>query len=190
MPARDLIELIAWLKANPNRASMGTGNSVARVVTTFFQKETGTQLTIVPYRGFTPAMQDLVAGQIDLLFEAPNGLSLVRAGSIKAYAVTSDTRLTLAPDIPTVTELGLPALSFPNWFGLFAPSGTPRDMIGKLNAAVVEALADMAVQSRLAEIGMEVFPRERQTPEALGSLVKAEAEKWGPIIKDLGIKIE
>jgi tripartite-type tricarboxylate transporter receptor subunit TctC len=113
MPAKDLNELIAWLKANPNRASMGTANSIARVVTAFFQKETGTQLTIVPYRGFTPAMQDLVAGQIDLLFEAPNGLSLVQAGSVKAYAVTSDTRLTLAPDIPTVSELGLPALSFP-----------------------------------------------------------------------------
>jgi tripartite-type tricarboxylate transporter receptor subunit TctC len=190
MPAKDLYELIAWLKANPNRASLGTGSAGARVVTAFFQKETGTQLTIVPYRGFTPAMQDLVAGQIDLLFEASNGLSLVQVGSIKAYAVTSDTRLTFAPDIPTVSELGLPALSFPNWFGLFAPGGTPRNMIGKLNAAAVEALADPTVQSRLAESGMEVFPREQQTPEALGALVKADAEKWWPIIKDLGIKVE
>jgi tripartite-type tricarboxylate transporter receptor subunit TctC len=146
MAAKDLNELIAWLKANPNRASVGIAAPVARVITAFFQKETGTPLTVVPYRGFTPAMQDLVAGQIDLLFDAPNGLSLVQAGSIKAYAVTSDTRLTLAPDIPTVSELGLPALSFPNWFGLFAPRGTPRNMISKLNAAAVEALADPTVQ--------------------------------------------
>jgi tripartite-type tricarboxylate transporter receptor subunit TctC len=124
------------------------------------------------------------------LFEAPNGLSLVQAGSVKAYAVTSDTRLTLAPDIPTVGELGLPALSFPNWFGLFAPSRTPRDMIGKLKAATVEALADRAVQSRLADLGADIFPRERQTPEALAAMVKADAEKWWPIIKELGIKAE
>jgi tripartite-type tricarboxylate transporter receptor subunit TctC len=188
MPAKDLNELIAWLKANPNRASVGIAAPVARVITAFFQKETGTPLTVVPYRGFTPAMQDLVAGQIDLLFDAPNGLSLVQAGSIKAYAVTSDTRLTLAPDIPTVSELGLPALSFPNWFGLFAPRGTPRNMISKLNAAAVEALADPTVQSRLADLGAEIFPRERQTPEALGAMVRAEAEKWWPIIKELGIR--
>jgi tripartite-type tricarboxylate transporter receptor subunit TctC len=189
MPTKDLNELIAWLKANPNRASMGIAAAVARVITAFFQKETGTQLTRVPYRGFTPAMQDLVAGQIDLLFEAPNGLSLVQAGSVKAYAVTSDTRLAVAPNIPTVSELGLPALSFPNWFGLFAPGGTPRNMIGKLNAAAVEALADSAVQSRLADLGADIFPRERQTPEALGAMVKAEAEKWWPIIKELGIQV-
>ena len=188
MPAKDLNELIAWLKANPNRASVGIAAPVARVITAFFQKETGIPLTVVPYRGFTPAMQDLVAGQIDLLFDAPNGLSLVQAGSIKAYAVTSDTRLTLAPDIPTVSELGLPALSFPNWFGLFAPRGTPGNMIGKLNAAAVEALADPTVQSRLADLGAEIFPRERQTPETLGAMVRAEAEKWWPIIKELGIR--
>ena len=104
--------------------------------------------------------------------------------------MTSDTRLTLAPDIPTVSELGLPALSFPNWFGLFAPRGTPRNMIGKLNAAAVEALADPTVQSRLADLGADIFPRERQTPEALGAMVKAEAEKWWPIIKELGIRAE
>ena len=190
MPAKDLNELIAWLKTNPNRVSMGIAAPVARVITAFFQKETGTQLTVVPYRGFTPSMQDLVAGQIDLLFDAANGLSLVQAGSIKAYAVTSDTRLTLAPDIPTVSELGLSALSFPNWFGLFAPRGTPRNMIGKLNAAAVEALADPTVQSRLADLGADIFPRERQTPEALGAMVKAEAEQWWPIVKELGIRAE
>jgi tripartite-type tricarboxylate transporter receptor subunit TctC len=115
-------------------------------------------------------------------------LLLARAGSIKAYAVTSDTRLTLASDIPTVGEMGLPLLSFSAWWGLFAPKGTPRDIIGKLNAATVEALADPLVRSRLADLGMEIFPRERQTPEALGALVKADAQKWWPIIKELGIK--
>ena len=135
-------------------------------------------------------MQDLVAGQIDLFFGTPDQLPLVRAGSIKAYAVTSDTRLALAPDIPTFAEMGLPALSYSAWFGLFAPKGTPKDIIGKLNAAAVEALADPAVRSRLVDLGLEIFPREQQTPEALGALVKADAEKWWPIIKELGIKAE
>ena len=133
-------------------------------------------------------MQDVAAGQIDLAFANPDLLPLMRAGSINAYAVTSDTRLTVAPDIPTFAEMGRPALSWSFWFGLFAPRGTPTDIIGKLNAAAVEALADPAVRSRLAELGYEAFPRERQTPEALGALVKADAEKWWPIIKQLGIK--
>ena len=116
--------------------------------------------------------------------------ALVRAGSIKAYAVTSDTRLALAPDIPTFAEMGLPTVSYSGWFGLFAPKGTLKEIIGKFNAAAVEALADPAVRSRLIDLGMEVFPRERQTPEALGALVKPDAEKWWPIIKELGIKAE
>ena len=135
-------------------------------------------------------MQDLLAGQIDLLFYTPDLLPLMRAGSIKAYAATSDTRLTLAPDIPTFAEMGLPALSWSNWSGLFGPRGTPRDIIGKLNAAAIDALADPAVRSRLVELGGEVFPREQQTPEGLGALVKAGAEKWWPIIKELGIKAQ
>jgi tripartite-type tricarboxylate transporter receptor subunit TctC len=130
----------------------------------------------------------LAAGQIDLWFGAPEQLPLVRAGSIKAYAVTSDARMAVAPDIPTFGEMGLPALSFSQWDGLFAPRGTPKDIIGKLNAAAVEALADPAVRSRLAGLGVEVVPREQQTPEALGALVKSDAEKWWPIIKELGIK--
>jgi tripartite-type tricarboxylate transporter receptor subunit TctC len=135
-------------------------------------------------------MQDLLAGQIDLFFDTPVQLPLVRAGSIKAYAVTSDTRLALAPDIPTFAEMGLTALSYSAWLGLFAPKGTPQDIIGRLNAATVEALADPAVRSRLVDLGYEVFPRTRQTPEALGALQKADAEKWWPIIKELGIKAE
>jgi tripartite-type tricarboxylate transporter receptor subunit TctC len=135
-------------------------------------------------------MQDLVAGQIDLYFGSPDQLPLMRAGSVKAYAVTSDTRSALAPDTPTFAEMGLPALSYSAWNGLFAPRGTPRDIIGRLNAAAVEALADPAVRSRLVDLGYEVFPREQQTPEALGALVKADAAKWWPIIKELGIKAE
>jgi tripartite-type tricarboxylate transporter receptor subunit TctC len=188
MPAKDLNELIAWLKANPNKASAGFPSVSYRLVATFFQKETGTQLTLVPYRGGAPATQDLLAGQIDLLFAAPDKLPLVRVGNIKAYAVTSDARLASAPEVPTFSEMGLPTISFSDWSGLFAPKGTPRDIIGKLNAAAMEALVDPAVRSRLIELGLEIFPRDQQTPEILGALVKADAEKWRPIIKELGIK--
>jgi tripartite-type tricarboxylate transporter receptor subunit TctC len=144
----------------------------------------------VPYRGNAPAVQDLAAGQIDLFLGTSNELPLMRAGSIKAYAVTSDTRLAVAPDIPTFTEMGLPRVSYSSWVALFAPGGTPKDIIGALNAAAVEALADPALRSRFVDLGLEVFPRERQTPEALGALMKAGAEKWWPIIKELGIKAE
>jgi tripartite-type tricarboxylate transporter receptor subunit TctC len=188
MPAKELNELIAWLKANPNKASAGIAAPVFRLLAASFQKETGTQFTLVPYRGGAPAIQDLVAGQIDLFFGTTVFIPQVRAGSIKAYAVTSDTRMALAPNIPTFAEMGLPALSFYNWAGLFAPKGTPKDIIGKLNGAAVEALAEPAVRSRIVDFGYEIFPRERQTPEALGALVKADAEKWWPIIKELGIK--
>jgi tripartite-type tricarboxylate transporter receptor subunit TctC len=190
MPAKDLSELIAWLKAHPDKASAGITTVGFRLINMLFQRETGTQFNLVPYRGSPPVMQDLLAGQIDLWFGSTDQLPLVRAGSIKAYAVTSDARSTLAPDIPTFGEIGLPALSISTWVGLFAPRGTPRDIIGKLNAAAVEALADPAVRSRLADLGSEVFPRDRQTPEALSAWQKAEMEKWWPIIKQAGIKAE
>jgi tripartite-type tricarboxylate transporter receptor subunit TctC len=191
LPAKDLKELIAWLKANPNKASMGALSASGRLLAAFFAKETGTQFAFVPYRGNAPAVRDLLAGQIDLLFDTPsNSLPHVRAGSIKAYAVSSDMRHVLAPDIPTFAEMGLPTVSFSGWFGLFAPKSTPKEIIGKLNAVVAEALADPAVPSRLADLGLEIFPREQQTPEVLGALVKADAEKWWPIIKEFGIKAE
>jgi hypothetical protein len=191
MPATNLNELIGWLKANPNsKASAGIASVERRLVAAFFQKETGTNFALIPYRGTAPAMQDLVAGQIDLLIDTPIQLPLVRAGSIKAYAVTSDTRLALAPDIPTFAEMGLPTLSYSQWFGLFAPKGTPTEVIGKLRVAAAEALANPAARSRLVELGLEVFPRDQQTPEALGALVKAGAEKWWPIIKASGIRAE
>jgi tripartite-type tricarboxylate transporter receptor subunit TctC len=188
LPPNDLGELIAWLKANPSKETAGIQIASIHLMAAFFQKETGTQFTLVPYRGSAPAMQDLVAGHIDLLFDALSQLPLVRAGAIKAYAVTSDARLAMAPDIPSFSEMGLPALSFSGWVGLFAPRGTPKDVIAKINAAAVEALANPAVRSRIADFGYEVFPRERQTPEALGTLVKSDAEKWWPIIKDSGIE--
>jgi len=188
--AANVNDLIGLLKADPGNASVGIGSNGLRLLTAFFQKETGTQMTFVPYRGVAPAMQDLLAGQIDLMFSGPEQLPLIRAGSVKAYAVSSDVRLASAPDIPTFREMGLPALSYTTWAGFFAPKGTPKDIISKLNAAAVDALADPAVRSRFVDLGMEIVPRERQTPEALGALVKAGAEKWWPIIKELGIKAE
>src|SRR5215467_7592912 len=190
LPAKDLKELIAWLKTNPNKASAGVITVGSRVFMALFQKETETRFTVVPYRSLAPELQDLVAGRIDFFFDTPVQLPHVRAGDIKAYAVTSDARLAQAPDIPTITEMGLPSLSYSAWEALFAPKNVPQEIIGKLNAAAVEALADQAVRSRLADLGFEVYPRERQTPEALGALRKADSEKWWPIIKGLGIKPE
>jgi tripartite-type tricarboxylate transporter receptor subunit TctC len=190
MPAKDLKELIGWLKANPNKASMGVTAVGPRLEASFFQKETGTQFTLVPYRGTAPAVQDLAAGQIDLWFGSPDQLALIQAGGIKAYAVTSETRSALAPEVPTFAELGLPKISWSAWYGLFAPKNTPKEIITQLNAAAVEALADRAVRSRLLDLGFEIFPREQQTAEVLGALVKADAERTWPIIKAAGIKAE
>jgi tripartite-type tricarboxylate transporter receptor subunit TctC len=190
LPATDLKELIAWLRANPNKALAGVATVSYRMVTALFQKETGTRFALVPYRGFAAEMQDLVAGRIDFVFDTPVQLPFTRAGNIKAYAVTSDARLSQAPDIPTFSEMGLPSVSYSAWQALFAPKNVPKEIIGKLNAAAVEALADGAVRSRLADLGLDVYPRERQTPEALAALRKADAEKWWPLIKELGIKPE
>src|SRR5271169_335702 len=171
MPAEGLSELIAWLKAHPNQASAGMNTLTFRLVAALFQKQTGTQFTIVPYRAAGSLLGDLVAGQIDLgLGTLTSHLPLVRAGSEKAYAVAGKTRTALAPDIPTFAEMGLPEVTYTNWYGLFAPRGTPKDIIGKLSAAAVDALSDPAARSRLAELGYEAFPRDRQTPEALAAL--------------------
>jgi tripartite-type tricarboxylate transporter receptor subunit TctC len=190
MPAQNFNELIAWLKANPNQASAGAFTAALRTLWALFRKETATQITLVPYRGEAAAIQDLIAGQIDLLFEGVDSLPLVRSGSIKAYAVTGDARSMLAPEIPTAAEMGLPAISYSTWFGFFAPRGTPRDIVTKLNAAAVEALADPAARSRLIDLGLEIFPREQQTPEALGALQRADAARWWPLINEFGIKVE
>jgi len=184
IPAKDFNELIVWLKANPDKASAGIGAAAFHIETALLQKQTGTKFTLVPYRGSAPTTQDLVAGQIDMMFDLPTSLPLKRAGSIKAFAVTSDTRWAQAPDIPTFVEMGLPALSFSGWYALFAPKGTPKEIIDRLDGAAVQALADPAMRFRFADLGLEIFPRERQTTEALDALVKADAEKWWPLIKD------
>jgi tripartite-type tricarboxylate transporter receptor subunit TctC len=186
MPAKDLKEFIAWLKANPNKATQGHPGfgSDMHVAGLLFEKQTGSSFQSVPYRGGALATQDLVAGQIDFMMSAPTeALPQVRLGNIKAYAVTAKTRLAAAPDIPTVDEAGLPGFYFSSWWGLWAPKHTPKNIIAKLNAAVVDALADQAVGQRLADLGQEIFPRDQQTPEALGAFHKSEIEKWWPIIK-------
>jgi len=192
-PATDLKSFIAWLRANPDKASEGTAGagSPQHVSGVFFQKATGTRFQFIPYRGAAPAMQDLLAGHIDMIIDDPtNSLPQVRAGRIKAFAVTSKTRLAAAPDIPTVDEAGLPGFYFSRWHALWAPKGTPRDAIAKLNAAVVAALADAGVRAKLADLGQDIYPREQQTPEVLATLHRAEIEKWWPIIKAAGIKME
>jgi len=190
IPAKDLKELIAWLKANPDKASQGTTTAGTHALGAFFQKETGTRFQFVPYRGTAPAIQELVTGQIDLVFDSAANMSQVQAGNIKAYATTNNTRLALSPDVPTVGEFGLSTLSFTSWYGFFAPKGTPKEVISRLNAAAADALDDATVRHRLTEINMELFPRDQWTPEALGTLVKAEIEKWWPIIKAANIKSE
>jgi tripartite-type tricarboxylate transporter receptor subunit TctC len=193
VPATNLKEFIAWLQANGNTATAGTAGagSASHIAEIFFQRQTGTNFALVPYRGTGPAMNDLVAGQIDLILDqASNSMAQVRAGTIKAYAVTARTRLPAAPEIPTVDEAGLPGLYISVWYGLWAPKGTPKDIIAKISAAAMAAMADPAVQKRMADFGLEVPPPAQQTAEALGALQKAEIEKWWPIIKAANIKGE
>ena len=192
MPASDLKELIAWLKANPDKASLGQAGpgSPAHVAGILFQKQTGTRFQFANYRSVAQAMQDLIAGHIDLMIFATIALEHARAGSIKAYAVTAKQRLAIAPDIPTADEAGVPGFHTSPWFALWAPKGTPRDVIERLNGAVVDALADPAARTRLTGLGYEIVPREQQTPEALAAFQKAEIAKWWPILKEAGIKAE
>jgi tripartite-type tricarboxylate transporter receptor subunit TctC len=193
VPANTLQELIAWLKANSATATQGTAGlgSASHVSGVYFQAITGTRFQFVPYRGAGPAMQDLVAGQIDMMIDqAANSLPPVRAGLIKAYAVTDKTRLTAAPDIPTVDEAGVPGLHISTWHALWMPKGTSKDIITRLNGAVVDALAEARVRQRLADLGQELPPPEEQNPETLAAFHKAEIEKWWPILRAANIKVE
>jgi tripartite-type tricarboxylate transporter receptor subunit TctC len=193
LPAKDLGDLIAWLKANPDKASAGTAGvgGVSHVAGVFFQQKTGTRFQFVPYRGTNLALQDLMSGQIDLLIDqAVSALPYVRAGRVRTYAVTARTRLASASEIPTVDEAGLPGFYISVWNALWVPKRTPIQVIAKLNAAAREAMADPVVRQRLSELGLEIPSLDQQTPEALREFHKAEIEKWWPIIRAAHIKVE
>jgi tripartite-type tricarboxylate transporter receptor subunit TctC len=193
LPAANLKELIDWLKANPDKASVatiGTG-SPAHVWAVFFRDKTGTHYQLVPYRGAAPVMQDMIAGRIDFAaLEASSTLPYVKSGQIKAFAMLVNSRWGPAPDVPTIAETGYPGLEMPYWNGLWVAKGTPKGVIARLNQAVVETLADPAVRQRLTEMGQDIPSREQQTPEALGKLHRADIEKWWPIMKAANIKSE
>jgi tripartite-type tricarboxylate transporter receptor subunit TctC len=192
-PANDLKEFIAYLKANETKISQGNSGigTPSHVGGLLFQKAIGATFTMVPYRGAGQSLQDLVGGNLDVMLDTP-ALSLpqVRGGMIKAYAVAAKTRLVTAPEIPTTDEAGLPGFYFSFWHALWAPKGTPKEIIGKLNDAVVKTLADPAIRGKLIDLSQDIFPREQQTPEALYAFHKAEIEKWWPIIKAADIKAQ
>ena len=193
LPVDDLSGLIAYLKANPDKASVGIAGvgAAGHLAGISFQKETGTTFQFVPYRGNAPAMQDLLAGQIDFMIEpSSNFRSLIATGSIKPFAVTGKTRLSSSSDIPTADEAGLSGFVASLWYGLWVPKDTPKDIIAKLNAIMVQVLADPSVQKRFDELGIQITPLARQSPEALRGFQKAEAERWWPIIKASNLKSE
>ena len=191
LPPNNLKELIGWLKTNPDKASVGIPGvgGTGHLTGLAFQKATGTSFQFVPYRGNAPALQDLIAGQIDMQIEpASNFYGQVKAGTIKPFAITSTARVSAAPDIPTADEAGLPGFQAVLWYGLWAPKNTPKDIVAKLNAVMVETLADPAIKKRFTDLGLAAPPREQQTPEALRAFQKIEADKWWPIIKAANIK--
>jgi len=193
LPADDLRELITYLKANPDRASVGIAGvgATGHLAGISFQKQTGTKFQFVPYRGNAPAMQDLLAGQIDFMIEpSSNFKSLVGTGSIKPYAVTGKTRLSSSSDIPTADEAGLSGFVASLWYGLWVPKNTPKDIVEKLNATMRQVLADPSVEKRFEDLGIQVSPRDQQSPEALRAFQKAEMERWWPIIKASSLKAE
>jgi len=193
LPPTNLKELVAWLKERPGQATVGIAGvgGGADVLGTYFQRDTGTKVQFVPYRGGAPMIQDLVAGQIDLTFtQVASSLPQVKGGQIKAYAVMASKRWWAAPDTPTFDEAGVPGLYASFWHGFWAPKGTPKDVLAKLQAAVVETLADPGVQQRFKDLGQEIWPRDKQNPQALAAQHKAEIDKWWPIIKAAGIKAE
>jgi tripartite-type tricarboxylate transporter receptor subunit TctC len=185
--------LITWLKANPDKASVGIAGvgAAGHLAGISFQRETATRFQFVPYRGNAPAMQDLLAGQIDFMIEpSSNFRSLVATASIKPFAVTGKTRLSSSPDIPTADEAGLPGFIASLWYGLWVPKDTPKQIVEKLNATMRQVLADPAVGRRFADLGIEISPQDQQTPEALRAFQKAEMERWWPIIKASNLRAE
>jgi tripartite-type tricarboxylate transporter receptor subunit TctC len=193
LPANDMREFVAWLKANSDKVSMGSvgAGSPGYLLGAMLRKETETNFQIAVYRGVALAMQDLVGGQIDMAFSNPaTAMPNVRAGAIKAYAVTAKNRLAIAPDIPSMDEAGLPGLQFSLWAGVFAPKGTPKEIVATLNNAAMNAMADPGLRQKLISQGFEIAPRERQSPEALAAFQQAEIKKWWPIMREAGIKAQ
>src|SRR6202051_2896289 len=188
LPANNLAELVTWMKPTPGKINFVNQNAAANVSGVLFENLTQQKVQFIPYRGAGPAMTDLVSGTVDLLVvQGAVALPQIRGGKIKALANLSAKRSASMPDIPTADETGVSGLYMSGWFGFFAPKGTPKDIIARLNAATVEALADPAIQKRFTELGLDVAPREQQTPEGLASFQKAEIDKWWPIIKSAGI---
>ena len=190
-PADDLKSLVAWMKANPGKATLVNQTAAAQISGILLQQLTGTSLQLIPYRGAGPATTDMLAGQVDLMVaQAAVLLPHVRGGTLKSIANLSPRRSDAVPDIPTADEGGVNGLYTSGWFGFFAPRGTPKEIIAKLNGAMVQVLADPAVRARFTELGLDVAAREQQTPEGLAAFHKAEIEKWWPIIKAANIKGE
>lgn len=193
VPAKSLKELLEWLKARPAPATAGTAGagSGSHIAGLYFENVSGVKLQYVPYRGTAPAMNDLVAGQIDLIIDqTSNSIGQVRAGNIRAYAISADKRIESAPDIPTADEAGLPGFHMTLWSGLWVPKGTPKEIVDKLNASVVDALNDPAVRKQLENLGLQMPPKDQLTPEALGAWQKAEIAKWWPVIKAANVKVD
>jgi len=191
LPANNLKDLVAWMKANPDKINFVNQNAAANVTGVMFEKLTQQKVQFIPYRGAGPAMTDLVAGEVDLLVvQGAVALPQIRGGKIKALANLSPERSASMADIPTSDESGVKGLYMSGWFGFWAPKGTPKDIIAKLNAATVEALADPAIQKRFSDLGLDVAPRAQQTPEGLAAFQKTEIDKWWPIIKAAGIGVQ
>ncbi|MDB5825167.1 MAG: tricarboxylate binding receptor [Herminiimonas sp.] len=193
VPAKTMKELIAWMTLNKDKVSIGTGGAgtPAHISAIYFEQLTHTQAQIIHYRGAAPATQDLLAGHIDLYFDqAATAVQNIKANRVQAFAVTAKTRSAAAPQIPTMDEAGVPGLYMAAWHGLWVRAGTPKPIVDRLNAAAIEALADPAIRQRLEAMGQEIPSPDQQSPQALGTYQAAEMEKWWPVIKAAGVKVE